>query len=248
MSLQVREGVGVRSSAKSNHRPDVERLKQNGMEIQASRITIASKVLGRCASSPFEVIPISCPYRAWEAAMKAARVLVLVMAVVVPLMGGVSDESVSRVQPFAASPRSASWEGLAIVVNRRNPIANVSLPQLRQMLFGERRWWPSGRHVTLVAMRRGSAERQTVLRVIYKMDDKDLDKYFLLEEFRGEVSSSPTTVQSPKDVRKFVSTTAGAVGYLRASDIDSSVKVLRINGLLPEDDGYPLRLRARSSR
>jgi len=42
-----------------------------------------------------------------------------------------------------------------------------------------------------------------------------------------------------------VGATPGAVGYLRASDVDNSVKVVRVNGLLPEDDGYPLRLRAR---
>jgi hypothetical protein len=42
-----------------------------------------------------------------------------------------------------------------------------------------------------------------------------------------------------------VGTTPGAVGYLRASDVDDSVKVVRVNGLLPDDDGYPMRLRAR---
>jgi hypothetical protein len=42
-----------------------------------------------------------------------------------------------------------------------------------------------------------------------------------------------------------VVSTPGALGYLRLSDVDDSVKIVRVNGLLPEDDGYPLRLRVR---
>jgi hypothetical protein len=38
------------------------------------------------------------------------------------------------------------------------------------------------------------------------------------------------------------------MGYLRASDVDDSVKVVRVNGLLPEEDGYPLRVRARQRK
>jgi hypothetical protein len=47
--------------------------------------------------------------------------------------------------------------------------------------------------------------------------------------------------------KKFVVSTP-STGYLRASDVDGSVKVVRVNGLLPGDDGYPLRLRARLTK
>jgi hypothetical protein len=80
------------------------------------------------------------------------------------------------------------------------------------------------------------------------MDDATLDKYFLYQVFKGETSTSPTTLQTPADVKKFVVSTPGAMGYLRASDVDDSVKVVRVNGLLPEEDGYPLRVRARQRK
>ena len=95
---------------------------------------------------------------------------------------------------------------------------------------------------------RGTPERQTVLRVIYRMNDGDLDKYFFWSVYRGEFPSYPTTLATPVEVRKFVSKMPGAIGYLRASDVDNSVKVVRVNGLLPGDDGYPLRLRARPAK
>jgi hypothetical protein len=80
------------------------------------------------------------------------------------------------------------------------------------------------------------------------MNDSDLDKYFFFGVFRGEFSTSPTTLAEPGDVRKYVASTPGAIGYLRASDVDASLKIVRINGLLPGDDGYPLHLRARPTK
>lgn len=174
--------------------------------------------------------------------MKVASVLLLILALTVPV-ARLSPATTPTVQT-ATTPRG-SWEGLAIVVNNRNPIANLPLWELRRIFLGERQWWPNGRRVVLVSLPPGTAERQTVLRVVYAMNDRDYDKYFLWGMFRGELVTSPTILRTPNDVRRFVSLTPGAVAYLRASDLDKSVKVVRINGLRPEDDGYPLHLRVR---
>lgn len=176
--------------------------------------------------------------------MKVAGVVLLVLALGVPL-----DCPSRATIPSVRTARSArvSWEGLAIIVNSRNPVSNLTLWQLRQIFLGERQWWDNGRRVVLGAFPSGSVERQTVLRVVYDMNDRDFDKYFLWGMFRGEFVTSPTVLRTPKDVRRFVARTPGAVAYLRASDLDSSVKVVRINNLRPEDDGYPLRLRVRGS-
>ena len=181
--------------------------------------------------------------------MKAATsVLLLVMAVGMP-MDVASSQTDSLQQPHASTAhRASSWEGLAIVVNHKNLTDNVAFWQLYQIFSEEKKWWSSRRRVTLVAMPRGTAERQTVLRVIHRMNDGDLDKYFFWSVYRGEFPSYPTTLATPVEVRKFVSNTPGAIGYLRASDVDNSVKVVRVNGLLPGDDGYPLRLRARPAK
>ena len=144
--------------------------------------------------------------------------------------------------------RTAGWEGIAIVVNRNNPVNNVSLSQLRDMFFGDRLWWSHDRPITLLAMGRGSAERETVLRGIYKMDEKAYEKYFFFAVYRGEMAKLPTTMKKAKNVKRLVSREPGALAYLRASDVDATVKVLRIDGLSPDDDGYPLRLPMRQAR
>jgi len=156
--------------------------------------------------------------------------------------------SVASCAQSAAGRRSAGWEGIAIVVDRNNPVSNVSLAELREMFFGDRQWWGHNRPIALVTMARGSAERETVLRAIYKMDEKAFEKYFFFEVYRGEMPNGPTRLTTASEVKKFVSRKQGALGYMRASDVDSSVKVLRIEGLSPDDDGYPLRLRVRNAK
>jgi ABC-type phosphate transport system substrate-binding protein len=182
-----------------------------------------------------------------------AGVLLVLMTVGAPVdhvaTGEVPTFAVSAL-PFQAPapPRTSPWEGLAIVVNQNNPINNLTLWQLREIFLGEKRWWSNHRRITLAAMPRGTAERRTMRRVIYKMNDRDLEKYFFFGLYRGELVTSPTTLETPRDVAAFVARRPGAVGYLRASDVNNSVKVVRVNGLLPGDDGYPLRLRVRPAQ
>ena len=176
--------------------------------------------------------------------MKAAGVLILLVTVA---FSSVLPDSAPRQTLPKRTPR-IPYEGLAIVVNQDNPTTDITLSQLRAMFLGERKWWSNRHRVVLAGMRRNTPEWQAVRRVIYKMDRRELDHYYLYQSFIGESPSLPTTMPAPADVKKFVVSTPGALGYLRASDVDGSVKVVRVNGLLPGDDGYPLRLRARPTR
>jgi hypothetical protein len=48
-------------------------------------------------------------------------------------------------------------------------------------------------------------------------------------------------------VRKFVFNVPGGIGYLRPGDVDATVKVLRIDELLPEERGYKLRVQVEAT-
>jgi len=136
-------------------------------------------------------------------------------------------------------------QSLAIVVNRANPVDNMSFSDLRKVFLGRRSHWPNGRRIAVAMLDYGQPERETVLERIYKMDENGYRNYFLRGMFRGEVFVSPKTLASPTIVRKFVFNAPGGIGYLRASDVDDSVKVLRIDGHLPLDKDYVLQIDAR---
>jgi ABC-type phosphate transport system substrate-binding protein len=148
----------------------------------------------------------------------------------------------------AASPPTNSGKSLAIIVNQSNPIENLSSTELRGIFLGERSHWPNGRRITLVMMQPGEPERDAVLREVCRMSEKDFNNHFLHGLFTGEVFASPKTLATPVGVRKFVFNVPGAIGYLRTSDVDASVKVVRIDGLLPSDRDYKIQVQARSAK
>ena len=133
-------------------------------------------------------------------------------------------------------------ESIAIVVNQENGVDNLSMKDLRTVFLGERSHWANGRRITLVMMEPGQPERKAMLREIYHMSETDFNRHFLQGLFTGEVFVSPKTLATPVGVRKFIFNVPGAIGYVRLSDVDSTVKVIRIDGHLPEDKDYELRL------
>ena len=136
----------------------------------------------------------------------------------------------------------ASTEPLVIVVNRSNPVDDVSFAELRKIFLGNRSHWNNGRRITLVMREPGELERGTIVRDVCGMSEDQLKNHFLHGLFTGEILVSPKILSSPTGVRKFIFNVPGAIGYLRMGDVDSTVKVVRVDELLPEDKGYRLRV------
>jgi len=154
-----------------------------------------------------------------------------------------------EVSPGGATPAPPPGEDtLAIIVNQANTLDDLSLKDLRTVFLGERSHWPNGRRITLVMMDPGLAERKAVLRDVCHMSEPEFSRHFLQGLFTGEVFVSPKTLSTPTGVRKFVFNVPGAIGYLRASDLDGTVKVIKVNGLRPEDAEYPLKIEVRTSK
>ena len=143
--------------------------------------------------------------------------------------------------PLVAEQSSTS-EPLVIVVNRSNPVDDRSLVELRRVFLGNRSHWANGRRITLVMRDPGEPERKTILRDVCGMNEDQLKTHFLHGLFTGEILVSPKILSTPTGVRKFIFNVPGAIGYLRVSDLDDSVKVVRIDELLPDDKGYKLHV------
>jgi len=72
------------------------------------------------------------------------------------------------------------------------------------------------------------------------MNDLELKQFWLGKLYRGEIASFPRVVDSDVAVRRLVGQAPLALGFLEASAVDGSVKVLRIDGKLPGQAGYLL--------
>ena len=134
-------------------------------------------------------------------------------------------------------------EALVIVVNRSNELDNLSLSDLRRIFLGRRSHWANGRRITLVMREPGDPERRVVIREICGMTEDQLKTQFIRGLYTGEILTTPKTLATPAGVRKFIFNVPGAIGYLRLSDVDASVKSVRIDGILPEERGYRFHVR-----
>jgi ABC-type phosphate transport system substrate-binding protein len=147
---------------------------------------------------------------------------------------------IAAVRPTAVRARDA--EPLAIVVNRSNPLSEISLADLRKLYRGQRSRWSNGRRVTLVMRDPGTPEREAILQTLYGVDEDAYRRGFLQAVFTGAANGAPRVLASPNGVLRFVFNVPGAIGYVRASEVDATVKTLRVDGRLPGEAGYRLEV------
>ena len=179
--------------------------------------------------------------------MRLLRALITTLTLAIMLESEVALAPPASGSVLSFADRTAASEPLAIVVNQSNPVEDLSFSELRKILLGGRSYWSNGRRITVVMREPDDLERKVIIRDVCGMTEEQLKNHILRGLFTGEILVSPKILSSPSGVRKFVFNVPGGIGYLRLSDVDPSVKVLRIDQLLPEDKGYKLRIRSQAA-
>lgn len=144
---------------------------------------------------------------------------------------------------ICGSSRAAAQAGrpVAIVVNPKTRVDNLSFSQLQRIFRGEQQFWPDRSRVTLLVRAPTAYERDVVLNRIYRMDEGRFRQYWIAKMFRAEVAAGPKLVYSSDIAMDLVAAIPGAITFVPASAVVAAVKVVRIDGKLPGDAGYPLR-------
>ena len=147
-------------------------------------------------------------------------------------------------QPVPPTPAhgNSTQEDLAIIVNRSNPVDNLPFADLRKIFLGERSHWPNGRKITVLMRGPGQPEREAALHLIYRMSERDFNRHFLQAAFTGAVQAAPKELVTTDGVHRFIFNVPGAIGYVRANELDESAKLVRVDGRAPGEPGYKLRL------
>ena len=132
---------------------------------------------------------------------------------------------------------------VAVVTSASNPVEGLSLAELRRYLLLERRQWPEGSRV-VVLLRPSGTPGQAMLQKIVRMDARRLHRHWVGLVNRGLLRSLPSTVRDPALIARVLERAPGGLTLLEASQVPEGLKVLRVDGLLPGEEGYPLRLGA----
>ncbi|MSV29892.1 MAG: hypothetical protein EXQ52_14270 [Bryobacterales bacterium] len=134
----------------------------------------------------------------------------------------------------------ASAGDVAIVVRADLPADNLSFSEVRKLFTGDRQFWSSNLRVTLLIRAPAARERDMVLKTIYQMTEAQFRQYWISKVFRQEAASGPKIVYSNEMTAELVFAIPGAVAFVDASQVPKGLKVLKIDGRLPGEKGYPL--------
>ena len=128
---------------------------------------------------------------------------------------------------------------VAIIVRSDVPAEDLTFEEIRKLFMGDRQFWSSNLRVTLLIGAPGAHERDVFLRVC-QMREAGFRQYWISKVFRAETSRTPKIVYSNEMAIDLVSAIPGAVASVESSQVPKGLKVLRINGRLPGEKGYPL--------
>jgi phosphate transport system substrate-binding protein len=120
---------------------------------------------------------------------------------------------------------------MAVVVNKDNPVENVTTTHLAKILRAEIRKWPDGKNLVLVLHKDSAGETET-LQHLNKMS---------AGEWKATLAAhkdSVIFVDTDADVIRAVHADPGAIGLVEEHSVDGSITVVKVDGKLPMESGY----------
>ena len=141
----------------------------------------------------------------------------------------------------AISQDDVAQSPIAIVVHKDSEVENLAMDQLRNIFLANQQFWPDRTRIILLVRAPKSDERDFVLDTIYQMDEAQFRKYWIAKMFRAEVPRGPKIVFSTDMTVELVVAIPGSISFISADQVTDDVRVVRVDGKLPSDDGYPLK-------
>jgi ABC-type phosphate transport system substrate-binding protein len=133
----------------------------------------------------------------------------------------------------------ASDDPIAVVVSQASGQRNISADELRRVFLAKPTNNNDGRLFVPINQRFGSEARVRFDRAILKLDPADSERYWIDQRLRGK--KAPSTAPSVDVIRNALRDLPGAISYLALSSVDSTMTVLRVNGVFPREPNYPIR-------
>ena len=133
---------------------------------------------------------------------------------------------------------AAAANDLAVVVHPDVPSTGVSFPELRQLLFADRVFWSPKVRVTILIP--AGRERTVLLNTVYRMTEAQFRQFWIARIFRAEASIGPKIVYTDEMAVELVEAIPGALAVIDAAHVPGHLRVLKIDGRLPGEKGYPL--------
>jgi ABC-type phosphate transport system substrate-binding protein len=142
--------------------------------------------------------------------------------------------------PALAQVSIAQNQEIAVVVNPKNQVRNLTKSELRRIFSGEKRTWSGGLSVKLIVRAPESYERVVLLKLL-GMSEREYKQYWIAQVFHGEAQGEPVALFSNGMQKEAIAAFPGGIALVMLGDVKPGMKVIKVDGLIPGAAGYSLR-------
>lgn len=136
---------------------------------------------------------------------------------------------------FATPVLSSMAESIAIIVNKSNQADNISSVALSNFYKGLIEKGENGQRVIVVNRPKDDKIREKFYKIILR--SKATKKFY---KTGSPLPFKTLTIESDRAMLRFVSRIPNSIGYMYLSEVDDTVKVLKVNGIAPSLKDYVL--------
>ena len=127
-----------------------------------------------------------------------------------------------------AAEKEDNQRHLILVTNIDNPVTEVSRRELGRIYLKQTKYWRTGKRCVPIDQPGTSEARKTFYALVLNKDPYEMKRYWMQETMTGN-ATPPITLDNATTVKRYVQKIEGAVGYIRADELDDSVKVLVVS-------------------
>jgi ABC-type phosphate transport system substrate-binding protein len=119
----------------------------------------------------------------------------------------------------------AACADLAIIGYPGSETGNIDAQNVRMLFLGERKSFPNGLHATPINHVAGSPDRKEFFASVMSMPESGYSRHWKRKISAG-TGQSPVELNSYDAILQSIASTPGSIGYIDASKVDDTVKVL----------------------
>src|ERR1700688_1134350 len=134
----------------------------------------------------------------------------------------------------------ASARDLALVSNKSNTVAAITVPELVKVCKAQNNRWPDGKPITFIMRSPSTPEMKVVLEKVYDMPEGEVNSLIVTSNHGRPNHPAIVVAESDEELLNKVASLPGAIGVVDVYSINSSVAVVKIAGKLPLEPGYLL--------
>jgi len=132
---------------------------------------------------------------------------------------------------------NVSYAQIAIVVNKENPVNNLSFQELQNIYLGEITSFSRGNTIVLGV---NADLKQKFITILLKWPELNYKKHWMKMIFSGESHVAPKELERTEELNTFISQNRGSIAFIDITKVDKDLKIITIDGKEPGSKDYPL--------